>query len=278
MSSMTAAIGLYTSLGFVDIEPYRENPIEGARYMELASGDAAVGWSNHAAPSASSAVSHAGSASDHGSHGSRRDLLVAGHGRAPSSKIIGTVTLGVAGSGFERCTHSTAYSDVVSAGHGGATSGDLHDGGPPRHGERGAVLPGRDGGDDGRIPASITAGACTEPDPRVNACGPECVAWEKSNLGVEVDRQALFQAMYSVDDGWPNTAPVGSFRRGATAQGLLDMAGNVAEWTSSAYDANTRVGRGGSHNDYGASLLRAAARFGYLPSSRCSYLGFRCAR
>ena len=33
--SMTAAQGLYDSLGFRDIPPYRENPIEGARYLEL---------------------------------------------------------------------------------------------------------------------------------------------------------------------------------------------------------------------------------------------------
>ena len=32
---MTPAITLYESLGFLDIPPYRHNPIEGARYMEL---------------------------------------------------------------------------------------------------------------------------------------------------------------------------------------------------------------------------------------------------
>ncbi len=35
LPSMTAAVGLYQSLGFVDAEPDRYNPIEGARYMEL---------------------------------------------------------------------------------------------------------------------------------------------------------------------------------------------------------------------------------------------------
>ena len=33
--SMTTAIALYESLGFREIEPYRHNPIEGAKFMEL---------------------------------------------------------------------------------------------------------------------------------------------------------------------------------------------------------------------------------------------------
>ena len=32
---MDKAIALYSSMGFADIEPYRENPVEGARFMEL---------------------------------------------------------------------------------------------------------------------------------------------------------------------------------------------------------------------------------------------------
>jgi len=32
---MDRAIGLYEAIGFRDVEPYYDNPVEGARFMEL---------------------------------------------------------------------------------------------------------------------------------------------------------------------------------------------------------------------------------------------------
>jgi serine/threonine protein kinase len=107
---------------------------------------------------------------------------------------------------------------------------------------------------------------------RVNACGTECVKWAKENLGEE------WSPTYPADDGWPTTAPVGSFPKGATEQGLEDMAGNVWEWTSSSLDANTRVARGGSWGFDVAIHMRAAVRGGRDPALRSKFGGFRCAR
>jgi formylglycine-generating enzyme len=95
-------------------------------------------------------------------------------------------------------------------------------------------------------------------------------------------------------DGFEFTAPVGSFPAGASAHGVVDLAGNAAEWTADWYDATyyqksvekdptgpeastgERVARGGSWSDadYG---LRASARRGLDPNVANSSIGFRCA-
>ena len=86
-----------------------------------------------------------------------------------------------------------------------------------------------------------------------------------------------WKGMYSGDDGWESTAPVGSFPRGATGQGVRDMAGNVWEWTATKYDAEKRVIRGASWDIGDPTNFRATFRFG-APFHRSAHLGLRCAR
>jgi formylglycine-generating enzyme len=99
-------------------------------------------------------------------------------------------------------------------------------------------------------------------------------------------------------DGFLGLAPVGSFRDGATPQGLVDMAGNVAEWVAdfweppdnehgfgypnaSQYNPKgpqtgvTHVVRGGSYLQ-GSASMRAAWR-GTLSFVTAPDVGFRCA-
>lgn len=83
-------------------------------------------------------------------------------------------------------------------------------------------------------------------------------------------------------DGYAELAPVGSFPDGATPEGVLDLAGNAAEWTADAYAptygapaTSERAVRGG-HFESAAPFLRGAARQAKSPETREPTLGFRC--
>lgn len=102
------------------------------------------------------------------------------------------------------------------------------------------------------------------------------------------------------DDGGLTTLTVGTYQ--PNEFGLYDMAGNVAEWTSSAYDESSyifshdlnpdyrynakpndpvvlkrKVVRGGSWKDIGYYLQCGSRTYEYQDSSK-SFIGFRCVR
>ncbi len=113
---------------------------------------------------------------------------------------------------------------------------------------------------------------------RVNFCDQNCT---------------FYWADETHDDGYANTAPVGSYEDGICWVGAYDMSGNEWEWVSTIYrdypyvaddgrnsnndTSSDRMLRGGSWglNDF---FLRAAFRHWNPPDLRYFTIGFRCAR
>lgn len=125
----------------------------------------------------------------------------------------------------------------------------------------------------------------TEEEFELAARGPSGRAYPWGNLfhGARANGGAHAPEYSSSNDGYELLAPVDAFSAGRTPLGLLQLAGNVAEWTSSAeHDrAGEKTGRVISRGGHFASppwQLRAAHREAHLPSDRRPTLGFRCAR
>ena len=110
----------------------------------------------------------------------------------------------------------------------------------------------------------------------MNACDEECM-----KLALKIDM------MFETSDGFAMTAPVGSFPKGNTPEGLADMAGNVAEWTSGrdcpygekTCTAEKRIVRGGGWNTGFRESFTTWGRFAGArdPGEISSGVGFRCA-
>jgi len=130
-------------------------------------------------------------------------------------------------------------------------------------------------GTDGRL---FPWGNQVPTDAIANLCGSECRIEPRDS---------------AIDDGFPDTAPVGSFPGDSSPYGAFDMAGNVAEWVADRgqvdyYSASpsdnpagpttgdTRVFRGGVF-----ATLSGGARLSFrsylLPSASSEFIGFRCA-
>lgn len=105
---------------------------------------------------------------------------------------------------------------------------------------------------------------------RANYCDVNCVK------AAEASETAWWIIDQREDDGHAATSPVGSYPAGATMWGLLDMAGNVWEWTASKYDVGSYELRGGGWNNR-ARWLRATSRDRYAPTKRDTTYGVRCA-
>jgi formylglycine-generating enzyme required for sulfatase activity len=73
-----------------------------------------------------------------------------------------------------------------------------------------------------------------------------------------------------------DTVAVGSYVAGASAYGVLDLAGNVFEWTSTPFAEGKITVKGSAWEDF-AGLGRGAGRHGRAPAIRHVIVGFRCA-
>ncbi|MEH6404901.1 MAG: SUMF1/EgtB/PvdO family nonheme iron enzyme, partial [Sneathiella sp.] len=112
---------------------------------------------------------------------------------------------------------------------------------------------------------------------------PSELQWEKAARGTDgryfpwgnnFDPQNL----NSHDAGPFDTLPVGQFQLGKSPFGMLDGAGQVFEWTQNQSSKGRYIVKGGSWDDRGCGVCRAAARHSRPQTLKHILVGFRLVR